>query len=471
MAESMQPDVAVRVSDDQMVVWVDCRATNGDLGLLARQLRESLAQLGAGGDLDEPFLAQWLKERYGDGQPFTGAVLLEGVRPVMPVDGRVVWAAPFFEKGFHIDEETGVIDYRERSARRSVQAGDSLAEVIPSKEGSDGCDVFGRRIHVPKATPVKIFAGENVHREDDAGRFVADCDGRVCWDGGELSVDTVYRIPGNVGLETGNVSHLGAIEVEGDVEQGSRVESRGDIEVKQVVEAADIQCGANLTVRGGIAGAPGHLIRVAGSIHARFILEADIEAGGDIVVEREIMRSTLKARGAIIVPRGRLIGGEIVALKGIRVAQTGSVASVPTVLCSGEDYALMKEIAEKEAEFASVTDAISRIEPVLGPALSRIAHMPKEKQQAVGQLAAKMAGLKRQAHALQEEIEAIRNRSKDDAVHVIEVLELVCPDTTFILGGERLHVREELAGPLKAVLRKGRVELRGASDSDTDTDA
>ena len=89
-------------------------------------------------------------------------------------------------------------------------------------------------------------------------------------------MDEVYHVPGNVDIETGHIKHPGAVLVDGDVLAGARVEADGDIEVRGTVEASYIHTGGSLTVHGGIAGMGEGTVKAAGSVYAKYILEADM---------------------------------------------------------------------------------------------------------------------------------------------------------------------------------------------------
>ncbi len=136
-----------------------------------------------------------------------------------------------------------------------------------------------------------------------------------------LSVDEVYTIQEDVSVETGDISHIGAVVVNRDVLNGAKIDAVGNIEVHGTVENAEIRTKGHLTVRGGIRQSEGYKIVAEGSIHAMYILGGDIKAKKDIVVTREIVNVDLRTLGAVMVSRGRIVGGKTVALRGIYVGR------------------------------------------------------------------------------------------------------------------------------------------------------
>ncbi|MCH7865430.1 MAG: DUF342 domain-containing protein, partial [Proteobacteria bacterium] len=202
----------------------------------------------------------------------------------------------------------------------SVEEGQHLATVSPPISGKEGKDVFGNRVKVRRAQKARIRTGKNVRKEGEWD-YYADCAGRIRWEGHALHVDNVYTIPGDVDLKTGDVTHPGAVIVQKDVGEGAEIVADGDVEVYGIVEKATIKCGGSLTVRGGIVGGENCTIKVGGSLQALYIMDAHVEAVGDVEVEKEILQSVLTTDGNVLIPRGRIVGGRIAARSEVLVGQ------------------------------------------------------------------------------------------------------------------------------------------------------
>ena len=463
MTEEIRAELSVRVTEDRLRVLVDCSSPGDDQEELLERLVQELDALGLGDAAQDVALADWLARQGQEGFPIRDAVLLEGRAAVPPTDGWIEWAGPFFETGFMVDEATGAIDYRQQVAQRSVQPGQLLARLHPPRDGVDGEDLFGGALRVRAPQPARIRAGQNVSTNEAGSELCAAIEGRIRWVSEVLSVDQVYRIQGSVGLETGHIRHPGALEIQKDVEEGARVEADGDIEIKQVLEPADVVCGGSLTVRGGVTGREGRKVRVTGSVQARFLLDTDLEADGDVVVEREINRCAVKTRGAVVMPRGRIIGGSVTALGGIEVSQTGSVASVPTVLRVGEDFRLADQLAAVEKRVAGFQERLSQIDSVIEPVLKNLNSLPFEKAQAVRFLADQAEELRKAIEDSREEADALREESRSHTRAEAVVRDVIFPETLIRIHQERLRVKEQVGGPVRAVYRDGQVRLRRTS--------
>ncbi len=468
-ASQMKEEFSVRVTPDRLAVLLTCTVPQGDLEKLQWEIQQELASLGVEGEWEYENLAEWLREMAKKNPRLVNVVLCKGTPPVPSVDGKIEWGGDFFRTGFVADEATGAIDYRQYAAQRTVYADQLLARIIPPREGKDGKDVSGKRIPVGKPKRPRILVGRNVRVDEAEDSYYATASGRIHWEpkdrrrydaGGRLSVDEVYTIHGSVNLETGNISHPGAVVIEKDVEEGATIEAEGDIEVKGLVEPANIKTSGNLTVRGGITGSSDRRIIVGGSVQAKFILDADIEAGEEIAVEREIRHSSLKTRGSVTMPRGRVIGGTIMALTGITVGDAGSY-SVSTVLIAGEDYRLERDLEAKEKEIEALEKAQKKIQTTVEPLVPQAKALSAEKRQVVTELLHKAQEIEDSIARLRNEMaEEMKATSEERANQRIHVRNRVYPETTIVIGKEALKVQHEFPGPAVAWVSKGRVELR-----------
>jgi hypothetical protein len=287
----------------------------------------------------------------------------------------------------------------------------------------------------------------------------AAVEGRVRWADDTLSVDRVIVVEGSVGLESGDIDHPGAVEVTEDVLEGATVKAKGDVEVRQVVERADIETGGSLTVRGGITGAMTHKIVAAGSVHAKFILDAHVEAGQDVAVEREIVHSSMKSRGAVLMPKGRLIGGETIALRGGVIGQISSPAAVPTTFVAGEDFRLMDIVKGKEESLAASSAELSLLESRTKAVLSRVATVSPEIQSKLDEMQRQIEALKQHTESLAGEIQSIRHTSADATRYAVEVRTMIYPEAIFSMGHEHLRVQKEIPGPVRVCLLDGRIQI------------
>jgi hypothetical protein len=149
------------------------------------------------------------------------------------------------------------------------------------------------------------------------------------------------------------------------------------------------------------------------------------------------------------MPRGRVIGGEAVALGGIDLHQAGSEAGIPTTLVAGEDYTRTEELREAERQLAGLEQELAKIRSVLeGPPPPReAATLEARAVEIEGQL----AQWRERMHPPADEGERRRAR--------IVIRGVLYPEVTLRIRHERLRLTEALQGPVQAVLAGGAVAL------------
>src|SRR5665648_383089 len=116
----------------------------------------------------------------------------------------------------------------------SVAIDEILAVKQPSVPGYPGTDVTGETVppRQPKDEPILIKGGVRLINDETVA--VATISGKPVLEGSfrkYLSVDPVYVVNGDVGINTGNISFIGNILITGSVLDGFSVDAGGSIEV------------------------------------------------------------------------------------------------------------------------------------------------------------------------------------------------------------------------------------------------
>lgn len=449
----------LRMSKDRMYITLDCEAPECDFNSLAQAILERLSKLRIAKPPTLEKLQETLRAAAAPGDSLNGVEILAGTPPRHPADGRIDWSADFFNPGFELNESTDRINFRRRLGNRNVAEGQLLATIVEPVKGTNGVDLLGNLVRVRQPRRSRIRAGENVEADSEGLNFFATLTGRIRWHREVLSVDEVYEISGDLGLETGDVSHHGAVLVHGDIQQGSRLEAVGDVEVLGTVEGAHVQTGGALHVHGGITGNDHTRIVAAGGVRARFIQDAHIQSGGDVTAENEIVHSNISTRGAVYVPTGRLVGGETNALGGVDAGQIGSPASVPTMVIAGEDHSIEGQIAILKNKLRLATENVEKINATLAPLRGKIASLPEKSKEALRKLLGSLPGMEAAVEALKEEIAEATAQSHVQSRSIILVRTRLYSDAHLRIHGETLHVREEVHGPVRPVLVEGQLRL------------
>lgn len=287
------------------------------------------------------------------------------------------------------DDENAPIDYRELGNLTLVAPGTPLMRRIPPVQGKPGLNVMGEAVEPPQMADTPFapnLTGVALDEEDPNLLRAANAGSPMVVPQGVL-VNSLVEVDA-VDLNTGNINFDGTLRVRGDITSGMEVRVSGDVVVNGTIEAALVHAGGNVSVNGGIIGlaeivkdargaaaTPGASIRTAqitagGSVKARFIENAHVNADKNIAAEREIRASRVYAGESVTVgapgsQMGVIVGGEAHATKSVSAGSLGSMASVPTQICVGLHPHAEARRAALEARRAGLTEEKAKLEKLI----------------------------------------------------------------------------------------------------------
>lgn len=268
----------------------------------------------------------------------------------LPEDGHDALLLEFYGEGEDpwepVDEE-GPPDFFQTRLEEPVSAGHVIAAKLPTTPKTEGSTVRGRVLPADAGVDfnLRMFAGQGVTVSRDGNQLIAEETGHPSMSHGKYTVSAALHIPGDIDFSTGNIDFPGPVIVEGDVLDGFSVSAGADLVVRGAVQAATLKAGGNILLRGGAFGKDRAFISAEGDVRASFLQAAKVTAGGDVLVNREVIRCTVEAGGTVQVggefqmAGGKIIGGVIRAGRRIQARQIGSPTGVPTRLTVVADSA------------------------------------------------------------------------------------------------------------------------------------
>ncbi|MBU8871173.1 MAG: FapA family protein [Gemmatimonadales bacterium] len=465
------PEYELRVSEDRISLLLDCQDPLGDIQATISHLMDDFEKLGLPEFPDPETLSEILKQACGPGEHLVGHTLIQGWAPTTSVDGRMEWACDFFDEEIAEENEGGeeesgaseneAVDFWDQNDQRSVNKDDLLARVHHAIAGEPGLDVFSCEIPIIKPESIKLRPGKGVKEVDegDSSAYYADLPGRIRYQEGTVFVDDVYLVKGDVSLETGNIVHSGTVNIEGDVKSGATIQADGDITVKGMLEPCHIQCGGSLTVGGGIVGMEEFMIQVEGDVQAMYIKSAVVRSGGDITVTNEIEHCDIKVFGKVMVPTGRLAGGQTIARVGIQVAEAGASGSTDTLLAVGIDFTVDKRVIEGEARIEKLEDAQHKIKEALSKAAA-VKTSPAGSENTLfvelGEKSKKIGEAIIKEHmAIKTDLQNSTRATREE----VTVFRQVWSGTTIQIGDYKTLIRSSVEKPRIARLIRGKVQV------------
>jgi len=371
------------------------------------------------------------------------AVIAAGKPLVHGVDAKFLWSKKISgpsEKGGRLSHYLG------RLEKRVVKAGEPLAKLVAETPGSDGLDVYGRALRAQKGKPLKIRPGLNVREQDNI--FYAEKDGLVRLDDGKLLIDEIFLVEKNLDFEVGNIDFPGSVIIQGGILDLFQVKAGGSVQVGGLIEAANITAGGDVEANGGITGKRKGVIRCAGTLSAKFLINAEVYAQNDVCVETQMVTSKVMVQGSVKAPQGAIAGGEVTALGGIDVETIGSDSAAMTTVVVGVNYALADIVAETEKIVTEGKKKIAWIDSEANAAPknhnARMAERLKGLLAEKSTIAAQVAGAEKRRNGA---VAMTRERARP----VVIVRKMINPGVVIRLGDLKTTIHEPVRGPLKVI--------------------
>ena len=268
-------------------------------------------------------------------------LVAEGTKPQNGRDAGVQFNFETDKSQIHLKEAAdGKVNFRELGLIQNVVAGQPLARRIPPETGKSGRTVTGKIIPARSGKDASPPLGRNVHLGDDGLTIIADLNGQVTYIGGKINVEEILTIQGDISLKTGNVMFLGTVIVQGNVEDGYSVKASGNIEVRGNVGKAEVVAEGDVVIHQGINAKSGGSISAGKNLWSKFIENATVDVGENLIVSEGIINSTVVANRKIICQgkRAAIVGGKYRACEEINAKTLGSpVGGAETILEVGYD--------------------------------------------------------------------------------------------------------------------------------------
>ncbi len=252
------------------------------------------------------------------------------------IDGKadeLVWAIDIAEKNRPKISVDGKADYKILNQFKAVNKNDEIVSLLPGSPARAGSTVTGKALEIDQLAPLRIPTGKNTWCSADGLTLFAAIDGVALMKRGEVVIDNVYHIHGDVDFSTGNVKYNGTVMVDGDVRSGFRVEATDSIYIHGSVEAAEIYSkNGSIIIQNGVLGRQRARILAGDDLNCGFMQDATASVKNDVVIKHYAINSNITSGGRIMLieNEGLLRGGKTVAEKGIECLIAGSERNILT---------------------------------------------------------------------------------------------------------------------------------------------
>jgi hypothetical protein len=384
-------------------------------------------------------------------------LVAEGRLPVNAEDGRFEWSPELAERLARPDDKQQV-DYFSLNEIITVAAGSYVGRLIPPKDHVPGVDVFGQERPAGKlrGTAVKLGPGVRLASEG-SHEVVATASGRVVEEHGQVRVYEVLNIPGDVDFASGSVDACVDVVVRGTVRSRFKVRTTRSLSVDRVIEAADVEVGGDISVRGGIFGQDrAARVQAGGRVTVQLLNEANVRAGGDILFNKELINSQVHTLGHLIGERGTIIGGQVYAREGLSVRVIGSEAGVLTSVAVGIEAEALRQARELERRVRELVKSATQIRQAVTPLITNLKRLVPAQRERATELLSKADEIEFQAEGMRRQAAQLQKEAAPKGTPYLRVGEAAHAGTHITIGTRETRLSNVLHGPVKIEMRKVR---------------
>jgi len=409
--------------------------------LVAEEIDYFLENSGIIYGVDEAVISGIVNERVFN----EWVTVAHGKQPVPGVDGTITLLFPVDDSERRIREDKqGTINLRELNLIRNVKKDDRLCDIQAAQRGTPGINVYGKAVLTKDGRHPRIPKGENVVLSDDGSKLLAAIDGMVVWDGVNIHVQPVYIVD-VVDAGVGNIHFNGTVIVNGEVGDGYEIHAGHDIVIAMSVGPVILEAQGNIRINGGILGSQKGVIKAGGDIELKFIQDAQVSAGGTIIVDEYIRGGQVSAIGPLIVknPQGGISASTVSSETWIYAHSIGSEqAPVPVWLIVGHDPGLpKKKEGYIEDIYTSVKDFLKLYSSLVKlRRLKQKYDLSKDHEALYAKILSAMNRLKTHLVATDEEIGKITEKIQQVYGGFIYVEGTLYEGTTIQIGNASLHI-------------------------------
>jgi uncharacterized protein (DUF342 family) len=383
-------------------------------------------------------------------------LLAKGKDATTGIDGtfelRVHTAAE--ERIFSTDEQDK-IDYKAVQTFTNIEPDQVIGVIIPPGIGLPGITVTGLTIPAREGNPVNLILGEGIKKKENSDELLAAKSGRVVLESNRIFITEEFIVKGDVDLSIGNINFNGFVKVSGDVLDDFDIKATKGIQIDGAVGACLIESGGPVSV-GSMAGMGIGLIRCQGDFQARYLNHATVECWGNVIVTSEIRNSIVKATGAVLLSKGNVTGGQIVAMEGIEAKTIGTRAGTKTHLVAGIYFPETDRLQFLRTRVKSAVYQVKRIQETLQSLKTKqLETMRKPLRDAtelrIGVLSQRQTNLDNEREAFTQELATFESKDHPTANAKINALTAIKEGAIITLGETTEEIKLELNGPVSII--------------------
>lgn len=368
-----------------------------------------------------------------------------------------------------IVNKDGSVDYFNSLKLATVAKGEVFAKYVHATSGEYGYNIFSKLLMPKKGSEVPPLKGTGFTYDEETESYISEFDGHIVFKDNRITIEPLYRVNGDLDIETGNIIFNGDVEVTGDVRSGLSIETDGNIYIHGHVGSCLLNAGGDITIQKGTQGRGKCIIKAGRNITCKFVERCQLIAACNVYAD-SILDSNVYAGGQVIVnsKHGMIIGGTTHGVGGLNVKEAGNNTGTITHLNCGitpEDYDRYVELQGKlknySMKMSQINQHMERFNNIPADKLSAELNNTKNKI-----LKAKIS-LSTQILTIKKELEPLINDVKlshsTANIHVTGVSHIGVKVT---ICNNTYAVTEEFKDVVYSLNEKGKVSVNGYDSSD-----
>ncbi|MBP7264051.1 MAG: DUF342 domain-containing protein, partial [Spirochaetia bacterium] len=244
------------------------------------------------------------------------------------------------------------------------------------------------------------------------------------------------------------------IIVNGNVEDGFSVKATGNIEVRGNVGKSELSAEGDIIIHQGVAGKGAGAITAGKNVWAKFIENAIVVAGDNVVVSQSIINSDVTADKRIVCSGGKhgtIIGGRYRACEEINAKIIGSASGgAETILEVGSDPKSKARLDELDVKLKLLEKQIDELDKniaTLAEMKRQRKTLPEDKEAILEDLTQRREEAGSEARALKSEYESIHLYLNNLKVRgKVSVSSRIYPGAKIIIRDIREDIKNEYKG-------------------------
>lgn len=390
-------------------------------------------------------------------------IVAKGLPPQKGQDAVVTYLSQAEKKP--VVDEDGKADYFDMNFIVEIKEGSWLGEKIPFQSGVEGKNVLGEPVPAETGDDVLLkYDISSAYEVEEEGKTVlrSKTKGVIGEVNGVLSVQKHLVIEGDVGLETGNLTFDGSIQVKGTVMPGYSVTASGDvsIEAKEGVNSAELikSTEGDVFIKGGIFGRSVTTVEAHKNIYVKHANECTLDAKGNIYIAYYALGSIIAANELFLdEQKGKIIGGKVIATNSITAAYSGNSLERKTeLIVQGVDRKILTENAKiKAKEMMNVQEEMTKLSIQIGQFSQLLDKMSTQQIAIYEQTNQKYNKLQQQVKEIDMEIQRILKMLRQTTDYYITITKEANAGTVIQIG----HKSSILSSPTKGKFKLENGEL------------